>query len=111
MVLRVQCAASNANRSAASPERKYNMPIKYTFGGLGHLAECLCGCSEFVRAENVKPEHMVVYECANCHEWFTANVPPNTACTRQVESSASQSDSIPEDLPAPEVLSQPATCG
>jgi hypothetical protein len=36
---------------------------------------------------------------------------PNKACTRQVESSASQSDSTPEDLPAPEVLSQLAPAG
>ena len=83
------------------------MPTKYQFGGLGHLFVCPCGCSEFIRAEGVKPERIEVYECVNCHEWYT----PNKACTRQVESFATQSDSTPEDLPAPEVLSQPATCG
>ena len=59
------------------------MPTKYSFGGLGHLFKCECGCYEFIRAENVKPERIEIYECANCHEWYTANVPPNTACTGQ----------------------------
>jgi len=36
--------------------------------------------------------------------------PPNIARTGQVESSASQSDSTPQQLSARQVLSQPATC-
>lgn len=64
------------------------MPRKYQFGGLGHLFVCPCGCSDFIRAEGVKPEHIEVYECVNCHEWYT----PNKACTRQ-ETVAAESDS------------------
>jgi hypothetical protein len=59
------------------------MPIKYTFGGLGKLAECVCGSSEFIRHENVQPTHMVVYESVNCHEWFIAKVPPSTVCQKR----------------------------
>jgi len=55
------------------------MSVTYSFGGLGNLFTCVnCGCSQFIRAENVKPEKVEVYECVNCHEWYTANVSPNS---------------------------------
>jgi len=63
------------------------MPTKYQFGGLGHLFVCPCGCSEFIRAEGVKPERIEVYECVNCHEWYT----PNKACRRQEPAVESES--------------------
>lgn len=44
----------------------------YSFGGLGNLFKCTsCGSAEFTLAKDVKPERFKVYECANCHEWYT----------------------------------------
>ena len=53
------------------------MPAKYSFGGLGNLFKCECGCSEFYLAEDVKPERLKVYECVNCHEWWVVSAQQN----------------------------------
>ena len=81
------------------------MPEKFTFGGLGNLFKCVeCGCSEFVRAENVKPARHFVYECVNCHEWYTPN---NRVHVDAAIQPPAEADSSLDIIPANVAGSQP----
>lgn len=74
------------------------MPAKYSFGGLGNLFKCECGCSEFYLAEDVKPERLKVYECVNCHEWWVVSAQQKQAVVNT--ETLSTSDGVPPSAPA-----------